>query len=75
MLTLQQMLNGRTHRDLELIARAHNLPFTRREPKAQGLEQLSQTLHDGAYEKAIPRALCLNGDWEDFQRFFVVLMV
>ena len=52
MLTLQTMLNRRTHRDLELIARAHDLPFTRREAKAVGLAALSVQLHGGALEKA-----------------------
>ena len=44
MIALQAMLNERTHRDLELIARAHKIPFTRREPKAQGL-----AIHVAAY--------------------------
>jgi hypothetical protein len=52
MLSLQAMLNERTHRDLELIARAHKLPFTRREPKAQGLAALAVALHVGAYRAA-----------------------
>ena len=55
MLSLQMMLNQRTHRDLELIARAHKLPFTRREPKARGLATLSQVLQGGAYETAFSR--------------------
>lgn len=38
---LAMILKQRTHRDLELIARAHGLPFTQREPKAQGLAALA----------------------------------
>lgn len=52
MVGLVTMLQRRTHRDLELIARAHNLPFTRREPKAQGLARLQRTLAGSAFEQA-----------------------
>lgn len=52
MIALQNMLKERTHRDLELIARAHKLPFTRREPKAVGLTKLLKALQDGVYQKA-----------------------
>ncbi len=74
MLDLVQMLAGRTHRDLELIARAHKLDFTRRKSKASGLASLTQALlQDGAYQQALKRltpgqlaalqALDLAGGW------------
>jgi hypothetical protein len=73
MIDLQTMLDGRTHRDLELIARAHKLPFTRRDPKAQGLETLAAALHAGAYQRAFKdltsdhiaalHALVAGGGW------------
>lgn len=73
MIGLQEMLDGRTHRDLELIAHAHNLPFTRREAKATGLAKLSAALHEGAYGQAFAtltsdhiaalRALVVAGGW------------
>lgn len=52
MIDLNDLLNQKTHRNLELLARAHRLPFTRREAKAEGLEQLRSALFDGAYKKA-----------------------
>lgn len=52
MMDLQTMLTECTHRDLELIARAHKVPFTRREPKALGLSKLSKALQDVGYQKA-----------------------
>jgi hypothetical protein len=73
MIALQNMLKKRTHRDLELIARAHKLPFTRREPKACGLAKLSKALQDGIYQKAFKaltsehivalHALIVGGGW------------
>ncbi len=73
MIALQDMLQGRTHRDLELIARAHKLPFTRREPKANGLTKLTKALQDGVYQKAFKgltsehitalHALVVGGGW------------
>ena len=55
MLTLQASLEARSHRDLELIARAHTLPFSRRNPKGCGLADLSLALHVGAFQAAINR--------------------
>lgn len=52
MTDLTTLLNTRTHRDLELMARAHGLPFTRREPKAVGLGKLAADLQGGAYAQA-----------------------
>ena len=73
MIALQNMLKGRTHRDLELIARAHKMPFTRREPKAVGLAKLAKALQDGVYQKAFKgltsahiaalHALVAGGGW------------
>jgi hypothetical protein len=73
MLHLEMMLTQRTHRDLELIARAHGLPFTRRVPKADGLRQLAQLLQTGVYMKAFKsltsahyaalQALVVGGGW------------
>ncbi|MDQ7034325.1 MAG: hypothetical protein Q9P01_05670 [Anaerolineae bacterium] len=51
-LSLENMLKQRTHRDLELIARAHKLPFSRRYPKAQGLHDLTTALCGEHFEKA-----------------------
>lgn len=47
------MLSERTHRDLELIARAHDLPFTRRESKTLGLAKLTEALENRAFQKAL----------------------
>jgi len=52
MLTLTAMLQQRTHRDLELIARTHGIPFSRRQPKAHGLAALRESLEGGALVKA-----------------------
>ncbi len=79
MIALQDMLKERTHRDLELIARAHKLPFTRRESKANGLAKLSKALQDGAYQSAFKsltsehtvalHALVAGGGWLPLPRF------
>lgn len=73
MLSLIEMLAQRTHRDLELIARAHKLPFTRRIPKARGRAQLGADLIMGAYAEAFLslseeeiealQALVIGGGW------------
>ena len=52
MLTLTAMLQQRTHRDLELIARTHGIPFSRRQLKAHGLAALRESLEGGALAKA-----------------------
>jgi hypothetical protein len=73
MISLQDLLNQSSHRNLELMARAHKIAFTRREAKALGLAKLSKALHDGAYKKAFNclnqehiealQALVAGGDW------------
>ncbi len=55
MISLQGLLQNRSHRDLELIARSHGLPFSRRDAKSVGLQHLSYRLHHGAYIRAIKR--------------------
>jgi hypothetical protein len=52
MISLQDLLNQSSHRNLELMARAHKLTFTRREPKAVGLTKLTKVLQAGVYQKA-----------------------
>lgn len=52
MISLKDLLAQKSHRDLELTARAYRLTFTRRESKSQGLAQLSDSLLNGAYQKA-----------------------
>lgn len=47
------MLWERSHRELEVTARAHGLPFSRRVPKAMGREQLSHDLHDKHFARAV----------------------
>lgn len=79
MVSLQTMLNQCTHRHLELIARAHKLPFTRRLPKAQGMTFLSHKLHSGVYQKAFKsltsdhiralQALVARGGWLPLPQF------
>lgn len=73
MVSLQTHLTLSTHRQLELIARAHGLPFTRREPKARGLSRLFKQLQTNALEHAFAgltpahlealQALVVAGDW------------
>lgn len=78
MIDLTTLLNTRTHRDLELLARAHGLPFTRREPKAVGLAKLAGSLDD-AYTRAFAtldeghiaalQALVAAGGWLPLPQF------
>lgn len=50
--TLQAHLAVQTHRNLELIARAHQLSFSRAQPKAEGLQALADMLQAGAFARA-----------------------
>lgn len=52
MQSLSEMLAQRTHRDLELIAQAHKLPFSRCFPKAQGLRDLQGQLVGERFRRA-----------------------
>jgi|GEM_PF-2540615 len=73
MISLQELLENSSHRHLELMARAHKIDFTRRIPKAVGLEALSDALQGGIYEKTFAtlesehiealQALVIGGGW------------
>lgn len=84
MLSLKQALAQRTHRDLEVLAHLHGLPFTRRIPKAQSLKRLhaqmqhTKTVHH-VYQRLPKRAkealhvLKANGNhvpWHIFTRTY-----
>ncbi|MBZ0284456.1 MAG: WYL domain-containing protein [Anaerolineae bacterium] len=52
MIHLCALLSERTHRELEAVAGAYGLPFTRRQPKHIGLQNLAHTLPGKPYRRA-----------------------